>query len=353
MKFIFHVHSNINLSTALATVDFLKLNYEDVLFLLFRGVGTNVTSVNCIVMDDSLILHNYANLRALKTKSMFLNREKVEIIDSVLDEFLKGDVFTYFCPNTKNPFYQIYLTHEKCVQINYIEDGFDAYLDKNDLLAKFPLKEHYIDRLLSLLMPFFGSTSSTRVKYGRYMYDNYGYSKSRFFHIGKGAFLHSNPNDRFHVPINYKANINSNVCFVFDALVEQEIITHDSLLHYLIRSCSIMKDELKVDTLAVKFHPMQTISLRAELISIMSNFFQVEVIEDSVILENYFIASGGLKVFGFGSSLLIYASLNDTNNVYPLYTMIDKSDYLDTRRPDLWKKTFSKMKNINDIQVIL
>ena len=127
MKYIFHIHSNINLLASVLIVENEKIKRKDVLFLLARGVKTDF-EVNKEDIPAEVYYHSFNVLKELKTLQFLKNSKIVEKIDDLIKGFINGDDFIYYCPNSRGPLYRGFFSHDKCSGVNYIEYGMDAYL---------------------------------------------------------------------------------------------------------------------------------------------------------------------------------------------------------------------------------
>ena len=348
MKYVFHIHSSINSIVASAIVEGEGLNAEDVLFLCCRGVGSSFVDVKVVSVPDEIYNHPFCAPRELLSRKFLSAGSAVEFLDRVIEEFCAGDDFTYFVPHSKNPFYSVICTNRYCKEVHYIEDGVDAYLEWSSLKRRFPVRNHWSRYMVSQILRLIPAVKANRSKLGGYLYSSIGECASKKYGVTKMSFPGFSNVEI--VDGNILRNLqeytilNSNFV-VFDALVEQKVVSEAQYFAFIDWLARVLESYEKV---SVKFHPAQKLELREEVLRRFSCVIsEVEIVPDGISMELVLLSNSGLNVFGVGSSLLKYASLNGKHSVNAYYKYFEDVLGVSTPRTRLWKSIFSNNLDVN------
>ncbi|NQX82437.1 MAG: hypothetical protein HRT66_10645 [Flavobacteriaceae bacterium] len=350
MKYIFHIHSNINLLASVLIVENEKIKRKDVLFLLARGVKTDF-EVNKEDIPAEVYYHSFNVLKELKTLQFLKNSKIVEKIDDLIKGFINGDDFIYYCPNSRGPLYRAFFSHDKCSGVNYIEDGMDAYLSREGLLNKFPKKVPAHIRLFDATLGILPVFCNKRLGYMKgELYSNIKKNNtSNIYSLSDKAFKNQINENIEVLKIGYKSHYNydykwSNV-FVFDAVVEQKVVKEKDFYSFVNWFCSTYYNDVN-ETLAIKFHPHQGETEISQILKIFEkNKIETKVISNDVSMEVVFMINKKTKVFGIGSSLLLYASLFGIKDVHVLYPYFEIEKKYKSPRLIFWNDVFLKESN--------
>ncbi|WP_185231151.1 polysialyltransferase family glycosyltransferase [Teredinibacter franksiae] len=344
MKHIFHIHSQINVLISMLIVEVKQLNVEDVLFVCFRGVEAPSSIKFTCILSNQIYLHPFNSPRNLYKLKFFENRKYIKVVDDVVDKFIGGEDFIYYAPHCRNPIYSVFISHEKCRQVHYIEDGGDAYLSEKALLKKFPNRIHWSHYCVKYIFRVFPSSMVERLPTYASMYSDIGIRKSICYGLDKISFRTSlSPNrkilrvpERFGKLVSYKVRAKN--VFVFDALVEQNVVSIEMYAEFL---DWFLSGRYKEKEIAIKFHPFQSNEFKRLVMERFGKFgLTVEILPQSVNMELLILFSKDLVVYGVGSSLLMYALLKSRENTHVLYPYFTERLGESCTRKHMWESMF-------------
>lgn len=348
MKYIFHIHSSINSVIASAIIKEEGLSLSDVLFVCCRGVTSEFVDVKTVTLTDDIYLHPFCAPRKLFSFKFLANGKVINTIDSIIEDFCGEDCFQYYVPHSKNSFYSVFFTHTRCQQVHYLEDGLDAYLAWDDLKLRFPVKNHRARFLVDFFLSLVPGVGVSRVFLGGYMYRNLGAEPSVKYGLTAKSFPgFSNVQVVSSVVLESLQSYrlpNSNV-ILLDALVEQFVVSSQDFFGFIKWLAGALSN---CKCVSIKFHPAQTKDLRASVLGLLSEkIVTVEVIPDSVSMELVLLGAKKLNIFGVGSSLLNYASMEPSHNVNAYYKYFSEVLNINHVRVDMWNTIFLKNKHVN------
>lgn len=348
MKYIFHIHSQINVLVASLIVKHENYKREDVLFLCFREVFPPEELGNICIMLDKCYYHKYNSIRYFYKFHFLRNNKQISYIDEIINTFIKKESFTYYVPHCKNPLYSVIINHNQCEQVHYIEDGADNYLSLNSLTVKFPLSIHWGHRLFSSVFKFIPAIHVDRIVQYTNLYTDIGKSISKCYTINEQGFQQGlNQNVRV-LPLEqniinlFQTSINYLNAFVFDAVVEQKVMSEKTLFSFFLR---FIKDNPNFinEGISIKFHPAQGDSSKSLIVDILKEqVVPFEILSPDVNFEVFLTSNNSIKIFGIGSSLLKYSKIYNPKLTYPLYNHINREDILDRKRLVTWDNMFKQ-----------
>ena len=348
MKYIFHIHSNINLIVASAIVKQQVINLKEVLFVCCRGVKSEFLDVETANVSDSIYLHPFNAPRDLFSFKFLKNDKVVSYIDGVIADFCQGNDFIYFAPHSKNSFYSVFHSNQNCKQVHYLEDGLDAYLEWEQLKKRFPVKNHWSRKVIDVFFSVFKKSHARRAALGGYLYKNIGSCSSTKFGLSSKSFPGFSNVEVVREDIIQSLqsyNMPSKSIIVLDALVEQHIVSDIDFFKFI----EWLSNKLKANkSLSIKYHPAQTKQLRDKVTTLLLNeVAEVYVIPDNVCMELIFLENTNLNIYGVGSSLLNYGSLNSTHSVYACYRYFEEKLGIKTSRLSLWDTVYANNKDVS------
>ncbi len=277
------------------------------------------------------------------------NRNIIVKIDNLIQEATEGDEFTYFAPHSRNALYRAFISHPKCIGLQYIEDGMDAYLDEEGYNSKFPFEipifHRFLNRFFFNLFPIFCYKRLRAYKDPlrspfKQASNIYGLSEWAFPYRENRVILESKHlvADFKYDPIKAGTNV-----FLLDAIVEQNVVLEDHFIKFI----HWFALNISGQELLVKFHPAQDQKIKRTFLDKL-NQHNVKVSEftSSVPFELILFTSSRLNIFGIGSSLLVYASLFNSHEVYALYDYFSEECSHESVRLPIWKNAFEKLKNV-------
>lgn len=341
MKHIFHVHNQSSYLSALSIIDNYAINNNDVVFMSARGVCDGGESIQVINIDDDIYYHRFTSTRYIFKLDFLRNNKYIDVIDGWLDVI--GEPYTYYVPHCRNPLYSIVITHPNCSQVHYIEDGSDAYLTRRGIQAKFPPVQHWSHKLLS---PFFFFFGGERIKFNDNLYQSIGKDTSKCFGLNNASFSNYLQSDReiVHISRNVSDKFNCKVkhkkIFVFDALVEQGVVSKSTLLDLL----SVFLDEAKNQVgISLKFHPAQSEDIKDSVVKLFKSRVEyIEILPENFVFEVFCIVNTKHEIYGIGSSVLLYSKIFAPERTFPMYHKIPLNKILDKRRYRIWQDMFER-----------
>lgn len=346
MKHVFYVHSHITFLVTNSIIVQEQLPDKAVVVLVGRkyspyqstrvlkivNLNEAQNSVNSVSTAAAPFywLRNWANLRS---------------IDCMLDEATLGQSFTAYLPSNRNYLMQYIGSHPKCCEVRLLEEGTMSY--RSDIFK--PTNQYY------------SSLIGKWKKWGKAL--DHGF-RSNFYEIPKnkqgevvygfhkalaesleGSFLQVKLLPLTHNAIEPSQNLNlapGSHFFFMDALVELGLTSLEELTAVLGTFFKSFRDH---PNFYLKFHPAQKVS--EEILKIFKeNGVKVQVLPAQLPAELILAQSKDLNVFGFYSSLLLYAVFfgHKVQTLYPiLETTSEKAaNWRKTAMPTVFEKYVNK-----------
>lgn len=348
MKHIFHIHSQINLLIACCIILNRKILKEDVLFICCRGIKGFDHLGTTIQLPDNIYYHPYNSPRNIFKFKFFLNRRYINEIDSIIKLFSADFDFIYYVPHCKNPLYQVFISHKSCAQVHYIEDGGDAYLTKKELLNKFPNKLHWSHFFIYIFFKLIPCSMANRLKPNANLYESIGANRSISYGLTSNSFqsglnvivrtvsISSAVRKLFIADINYES------IFVFDAIVEQNVVLlsqFKSFMDWYVRSFQGIKDGL-----SIKFHPAQNGDSKNVVLELLNKeAIPYEEITSETNMEIFLLSNESAAVYGIGSSLLRYSLMKKPSQTFILFPYFTKLNNWGASRSQIWIDLFGDL----------
>lgn len=333
MKHIFLLHSNTTLISTIGVIENEKLEKDDIILFLTRGYNTtlNYRSYN--------LNNHFQRLENINLYNFYKGWKIIDEIDSFLEESINED-YTLYLPHFVHPFFQILITSKYCVRINIIEEGsncLSVFFYRKSNSIKFKLVDIFFNST-----KIFGNGRYDRIytsydflfKNNKYEPIFYSFSPNAFSKIAK--YTKKTINCNFPELYNDDKIIqNNSSILVLEAIFEQGNLSENLFFNSIEAVIALIKDE----TIYVKFHPAQNKENISKIINLIINNKKIIVIPNFIILEFEFMRCKDLSVFGFTSSLLLYARLYGHN----------VSSY-----SSLWDKDFryKKYRKLNDFPLL-
>ncbi len=345
MKYIFHIHSNINYLCAVLIIANDNIAPKDVIFLCFRGIRCSSEFGRSIEIENSIYLHPFNSPRNIYKLRFFKNSKYINHIDKCIEDVIGTNDFTYYAPHCKNPIYAVLISHPNCVQLHYIEDGMDAYLGAKELLRRFPQSIHFSHKVLKIVFNLIPWAKVKRTPTYKSLYESVGRSPSICYGINAEAFNNELTVNRKILPLSasvqdfFRFEPKYHNVFVFDALVEQNVINTEQL--HLFWEWFLDSFENIANGISIKFHPFQNTCSKSLITKELENrSILFEVIPDSISMETFFVLNEECEIYGIGSSLLKYSYLKNKKRTHILYDFFDKELGFVCNRKASWDAIF-------------
>jgi hypothetical protein len=348
VKHIFHIHSQINLLIACCVILNRKIPKENVLFICCRGVKGFDHIGTSVHLPDDIYYHPYNSPRNILKFKFLKNRFMINEVDSVIKEFTVNSSFIYYVPHCKNPLYQVFISNACCVQVHYIEDGGDAYLTKKELLNKFPNKLHWSHAISHFFLKFIPYAMASRLKAKANLYESIGTNQTITFGLTSNSFSTGLNESVSVVSISldvqqlFMTDINYGSVFLFDALVEQNVVLLDqfkSFFEWYIDSYKEIKGGI-----SIKFHPAQNECSKKIVIDMLtSNSVPYQEISSETNMEMFLLSNKNVNVYGIGSSLLRYSLMKNPAQTFILFPYFTKLNNWGATRKMIWIDLFGDL----------
>ena len=213
-------------------------------------------------------------------------------LDKWVNQICGNKSFKLFIPHSRSLLFQFLLTHKRCFELNYIDEGMMSYTDT-----------------------FHKKRKSDIGKLRRFIYGN----RINYFRTHPMDYIHQYlfiGDDNISIDIervvklnwpiiHYETGLNlkDKVILSLNNFDKFFLYTEEELSKFLIYLFSFYRDKL----LVVKFHPREK---HSEMIKglLDSNHIKYEIMPDNIVLELAIISGDVSSVAGIWSSLLFYAS---------------------------------------------
>lgn len=350
MLHVFHIHSYINYVTSLGIIESKGLQQGEVLFILCRGIRLKEDTFKTLEIPDYIYYFPFFTLKKLKTFDFLKTDKIINDFYELTKTALNTKSFIFYCPNSRNYFFRLFLSHERCTGAEYIEDGMDMYLNQELYYKKYPLKVPFLQKFsYSILKLFFSKSNLIKpiddpfrsVSNHKAILNGISHKSFQKINLGKPIKIVSvNRPERYYD----KSIIEGYDHFLLlDAVVEQNIIPRiyfQEFIKYFTKWISEKK-------IAIKFHPFQDELTRKFVIkSFQDQNIEIKIIPQNVPFELILFSEDNLKISGIGSSLLNYASLKSSHKVYAFYTFFEKEKQFISSRTEQWKNSLESNPNI-------
>lgn len=321
MKHLFYIHSHITFLIANSVIAHLKIAKNDVAIILGRGYTPYLTLQLFRTKALEEKQREIDNIATYGGRLFWLrNQATLLSIDRLVEELTEHSPFVAYLPSNRNFLMQYLATHPNCSDLKLIEEGTMSYR-----------AEIYKPTNAAYLTPFGKIKKWLKIldHGGRSNYYQLPLKADNIeifgFHPILATALAGTDLSVSIVPLApnigntgdafLELPAGSSVLF-FDVMVEMGLATMEQLETAL----EAFKTEMGVvHTLYVKFHPAQ-VSTNDIMAVFKRHGTEVRVIAQDVVAEMLLANSQGLKVYGFYTSLLLYASLfgQETLALYPL-----------------------------------
>lgn len=345
LKHVFHIHSNINYLSAVLIIVNKSLLKEDVLFLCYRGVECSEQYGNSINIGNTIYLHPFNSPRNIFKLKFFKNKKYINYIDRCIEDAIGTEQFCFYAPHCKNPIYSVLISHPNFVQLHYIEDGMDAYLGAKSLLSRFPESVHFSHKILKVIFSILPWAKVDRTPTFTKLYESIGHEPSICYGINSEAFNNELVTNREIMPLpnsvqeffRFKPSFDD--VFVFDALVEQRVVSLEQLELFWIWFLDDVKS-LKMG-ISVKFHPFQNAQSKELICDLLkSKGIPYEIISDDISMETFFFLNDKCNIYGIGSSLLKYSYIKSPARTHILYEFFERELGFVCNRKASWDAIF-------------
>lgn len=300
MKHVFVVHSHTVFLTALGTINLLNISSDNIIFIYARNYKNSVVDIPYRIVNMTNENRKGAYMSVLH---IFSYKKLINEVDQKIRRLI-NDEYVLYAPHAGSHFFQILLTNPMCVQFNFIQEGALAF---DELLSnKISVKSVGYAILNSVLYLFYKNRVWANFRWilKESILKKYA---SQSFAISPDIFEilpYTKKNVKWP-SIQPPMDINPNYpCFVFEASVEMNVIERSVYFDCIKELLEIMSEAHNY----AKFHPGQSVENKNAIKKLFINAGKsIEILPDDIPFELYLSSYSHLKVYGFYSSLLIYA----------------------------------------------
>lgn len=294
MKHVFVVHSHTTFLISMAAISKLSLAKDDVILLYGRKYSISCVDVPYRVLNmDDIYYHKTSGLKFVLSPKEQKKYEKE--VDYFIDNQINDD-YAFYTPHLCFPAFQLILTNPRCKKLNLIQEAAVTWFDKSFSFNTF-IKNSLV--LFNQRLWYRNNWFLPDFIYGMF-------SDINTFALTETYWspLHHTRHIVVEMP-RYDLNVNFNSSkpiFVFEASVEHKQIEKIIFM----KGCEKLISECKEDINYVKFHPAQTDDNKKQILSMFGNS-KVEELPMGVPFELILSSYKNLKVYGFTTSLIVYA----------------------------------------------
>ncbi len=308
MKHLFFINSHTTYLTALGAISKMDLAPENICMIYVRNYKNSFIKNQYKILD----LHwaYYLSFKSyLLPPFVLINR-----IDRLVEDLVEGNPYFFYAPNPGGlRLLQVLSTHPLCKKINYVQEGalvFDQLLIEKPLPIKYKIWDfvlsiffkhriwasHYSWRMPSFLMNRMPTPECFSISED--IFNKLGYP----IHLVEWPKLEVD-NTKFRINPNYP-------CFILESSVEMGVVEKEVYFNGIRK---LIKEKAEGHNY-VKFHPNQSPDNIKEILELFNdNNCEVERLHDDFPFELYLSSYKHLKVYGFNSSLLVFArQIGDT-----------------------------------------
>lgn len=303
MKNLFYIHSHLTYYVTKAIIKKFKLKNDEIVLVTSRNYKHK--EIGSYTVLDVTTIHDH--LDSFNIYNFYKKHKYINQIDELLNNCFSQEIrFRAYLPHVFHPVMQIIATHNLCEEVHIIEEGVNAYskylMHKKDK----SLVKKMVKRTINALS-FIGKNRIFYVK----NFDLTRFAKNTppiFYSITSKGFQGLS----YHVerikmlPSNHiDYDISGSSVLVLEGAVEQGNMKLSTMLNGIKR----ILEDVTAGKIYIKFHPAQS---KANCIKIENLIKQhninTEVIPNYIAFEQIILTNSGLKVYGFTTSLLFYAS---------------------------------------------
>ena len=300
MKHVFIIHSHTLFLTAIGTIESLSLEDNKIIFLYARNYKNDIFTVPYKIIDISNLYRSFQ-----VGNKLFWNRKFRKTKIKEVDSFIKLQIcekYIFYAPHYAFPLFQVFYTNVLCESGCYLQEG------------GIPFKKAYSIEFSILKKIYYFIMNYVIIRDGRVVLPNKWYIKG-FLSKQKKVLAFSISKDFFRylpaeIHIVSWPKIQQNLgfsslypFFIFDGYVNNHRIERDVYLN----KCKDLIEKESKEMNYIKFHPVQDIKEREEILSFFPSGKSFQIINDGIPFEIILLSYGNIVVIGFDSSLLYFA----------------------------------------------
>jgi hypothetical protein len=346
MKHIFTIHSHVTFLVAYSTIEHLGLNREDVILL---------SSKYKVLIDGFNVKPSYQTKHQKLWDKLFTFNAPLSH-DKYINQLTGGSDFVAYV-DLMSYYQKVLVTHPKCREFHFIEEGNGAYQEVDDLVdITWPERQmHY--RIKSYFSFDFYRSLIRVIRGYNLRLLSIPYNYMAFVNLANLKFYCFSGNSYFNAPIEKKVILrpkpNDEIQkMALGVALENEIIWIDgsngrytglpeSYYHQAIdKAIGILKSRgIYKKRIFIKLRPGENLEKNYLFKAISMSGAEVEVLPDYTVLEALFVTSKDCMVIGNLSAALEYAHCFG-HKTYSIYSLFEKTapTFFD-RMTGFWQNT--------------
>ena len=329
MKHIFTIHSPITFLMAFSIARQEKLNQEDVVV-----ISSNYT----LPIPFGMVIPAFSEINQ-SWRAKFASFNVGKAFDFYVKDIIGSSKFTAYV-DIMHTYQKLLVTHENCKDFHFFEEGTDSYMlpqsledfTRTSVSTQFRNKK-YPNNLREVLRTLRGYTSALHSL--PYHSQSYQYEKTRkYYCLSNYCYPEINSAQKIQVKPNFdkkelnilssSIQLNNAIVIVEETYPDKYGLTDEEykrILGLTFKKLVIAKDNSEI---YLKLRPAKK-DLDSRLTRLLDELgFKFNIIPNNTLAEGLFINSQNLKVVGFVSSLLMYASIFGHDGYSMIHLMKNK-----------------------------
>lgn len=328
MKHIFTIHSHVTFLVAYSTIQYLKLNPNDVILLSSRYK----------VLVDGFRVEKAFQTRFASFKDKLLTINAPLSHDKYITQLTGGDEFVAYI-DLMSYYQKILVTHSKCIQFHFIEEGNGTYQSDDDLTDITWPERHSSYRMPGYFSRDFFKSISRIIRGYNLRLLSIPYNYMAFANIRNLKFFCFSSNSYFNAPHEKKVILRpgpsdelkkmtlgialSNQTIWIDGSNGRYTGLPEDFYHRAIDKAILKLKQAAIinKVVYVKLRQGEDINRNYLISALKREHVSVEVLPDFMVLEALFIVSEKCTVVGNLSAALEYAYCfgHKTFSIYSLF----------------------------------
>lgn len=298
MKHIFIINSHTTFLSSIGTINLLKLEEKDIVFIYIRKYSNNIIKIPYSTFDLSELFNECYNIIHI----LYIDKSLIKKVDSFINENINS-AYALYAPHIAHAFFQLFYTNSSCKYASYIQEGAipfrTAYLTNPSFCIRtlFALYNKFILRTNRIWRPRRWYVKGQLKK--QKTLSSYSTSPNFFKYLPSNNYTIKWPR------ITLDISINSNIpIFIFDGFVQNKCIEKE----FYLSKCKSLIDQYHQENNYIRFHPAQGEEEKEFILNCFDSLgVKRTIMEANVPFELILSSKSNLTVIGLGSSLLYFA----------------------------------------------
>lgn len=313
MKYIFTVHSPITFLMCISIVRHEELPLNDVII---------ITSNYKLPIQFGTVVESFSEQnRSLSDKVKSINA--VKSFDKYINQITKDEIYTAFIDIMHN-YQKLLVTNQRCKLFHFFEEGTDSYMNALTLedFTRTAVTTNFRNygfqnvtrEIIRSIRGFTSPLHSLPYHSQSYQYD----LQHKYYCLSDYCYPGVDSSQRIKISPEFtqqeisilSADYSKNNCVILIEETYPNIYSISDLEYKKI--IQIAFDELKInknEVIFIKLRPSKA-QIKSRLIELLDELaVNYEILPNEILAEGFFLSSQNLRVVGFVSSLLFYATI--------------------------------------------